>query len=134
MRMIIDAAAFTTVLLAALYLIVLGIGAMVMSARTKQFLNAFASTARVHFLELWLRLLVGGAFVLRAPQMQYRHVFVVIGWILVGTTLILALIPWRRHREFAMWAVPQATRFMLLLGLGSLAGGLLLLRALVSYP
>lgn len=130
----IASAAFIVVLLSAAYLAALGVAAMVRPDRTREFLSAFASSAGVHFTELAFRLLAGGALVLTAPRMQFSQAFAVFGWVLVGTTLLLALVPWRVHRRFADWSVPQTTRFMPLFGAGSLAGGLLLLGALLLRP
>ena len=124
-------AALVVVLLAAAYLAALGIASLVRPERAKAFLGAFASTPRVHFTELAIRALVGGALVLTAPRMQFAPAFTVFGWVLVGTTLLLALVPWRLHRRFANWSVPQATRNMPLLGVGALAGGLVLFGAIL---
>lgn len=111
--------------------IALGIASLVRPQRVKAFLGALASTPRVHFTELAIRALVGCAFVLTAPRMPFAPAFTVFGWVLVGTTLLLALIPWHLHRRFANWSVPQATRVMPLFGMGALAGGIVLLGALL---
>lgn len=126
-----DIAAFGTVLAAAIYLILLGFGALLRPTPTKRFLEGFASSARVHFLELGLRLIAGAALLTSAPRMQFSALFTVFGWVLIGTTLVLAILPWRLHHRFATWSVPQATRYMPLFGAGSTAAGLALLVALV---
>jgi len=43
---------------------------------------------------------------------------------------VLAVIPWRVHQRFAAWSVPQATQYLPLIALASIAGGLALLAAL----
>lgn len=78
-----------------------------------------------------VRMLVGAAFVRTAPHMRYPDVFEFIGWMLVGTTAVLLLVPWRTHHRFAQWAVPQATRRMPLLGIGALIAGVGLLLAVL---
>lgn len=118
------------VLAAALYLLALGICALVRPDRTRRFLQSFASSARIHFTELALRLLVGGALVVSAPRMLLSRVVALFGWVLIGTTLVLAVVPWRLHRRFAAWSVPQATRRIPVFGAGSIVAGLLLLGAL----
>jgi hypothetical protein len=55
----------------------------------------------------------------------------IFGWVLVGTTLILAFVPWQLHHRFAEWSVPMATRRLPLLGIASIVGGVLLLAALL---
>ena len=119
------------VALAGCYLLALGTTALVRPAHAKRFLEAHASTARAHFIELALRLLVGGALLVAAPHMPGVAVVRAAGWVLVGTTLLLAVTPWRVHHRFAAWAVPLATRQMALLGVGALIGGVVVLGALI---
>jgi hypothetical protein len=122
-----QAAALAVIELSAAYLLALGACALVAPARTRRFLLAFASTPGLHGLELALRLLVGVALVLRAPAMPWPALFTGLGWLLVATTLVLAVLPFRWHQRFAQRSVPQALRFLPLLGLASalLGGGLM---------
>ncbi|KFN46722.1 hypothetical protein N787_09405 [Arenimonas metalli CF5-1] len=92
------------------------------------FLLGHASSARLHYLELALRLLVGAALLVRAPAMPWPQAFTVAGGVLVGTTLV----PWRRHQAFARRTVPQALRFLPMLGVASLGLGAGLLYAIVA--
>ncbi len=122
------------VAVAAVYLITLGVTAAIQPARAKRFLEAHASTARLHAIELVLRLVAGTAFVGAAPRMRGADLVTLGGWILVATTLALAVIPWRAHHRFAAWSVPMATRSMPLVAVGALAGGVAILAALVLGP
>jgi hypothetical protein len=128
---IVDQAAFVAVFLAAVYFIALGGFALAMPERTKAFLGTFATSLRVHVVELALRAAVGAALVLTARRMWFTEIFLAFGWLILGTTLLLALVPWRQHRRFAAWSVPRATRFLPAIGVGSLGGGILLLGALL---
>lgn len=125
-------AAAGVLLLAAGYLIVLGLVALVAPQRARRFLSAFASTRPIHFAELAVRVLVGAALVTCAPFMRFTDVIALVGWMLIVTTALLLLLPWRWHRRFAQWAVPRATHRLGPVALGSLAGGGLLLYALVA--
>ena len=95
--------AMSVVLLAltAAYLLGLGACALVRPAWARRFLLGHASSPRLHYLELALRLLVGGALLVRAPAMPWPQAFTFVGGVLVVTTLVLALVPWRRHQAFA---------------------------------
>jgi hypothetical protein len=91
------------------------------------FLLGFAGSPSKHYLELAIRLLVGGSFVVLAPRMSFQGVFTIFGWILLATTAGLLLVPWRWHHRFAQRAVPQALRFLPAIGVSSLVlGGLVL--------
>jgi hypothetical protein len=123
--------ATAAVLAAGVYLLGLGVASMIVPERTRRFLGGFARSARTHFAELIIRFLLGAAFIVTAPQMRLSPVFIVFGWILVGTTGVLVLIPWRWHHRFASWSVPLATRRMALFALGPLAGGVVVLYSLL---
>jgi hypothetical protein len=118
------------VLLAGLYLVALGAAAWVVPQRAARFLNGFAESPGRHYAELGLRLLVGGAFVLHAPGMRFPAAFTLFGWLLVGTTVALLLVPWTWHRRFARQAVPVAVAHLRLLAAGSLVLGGAVLAAL----
>jgi len=122
------------VIAAGIYLVVLGGAAFVRPEQAKAFLAGFAGSARAHFLELFIRLIVGVALVLAAARMRFPAVFLLFGWVLVGTTIGLFVVPWRLHYRFAKWSVPLATRNMRLFGVGSLAGGIGLLLAVFLGP
>jgi hypothetical protein len=124
MHPLIVASSRAVVFAAGIYLLALGTGALVRPESAKRFLGGHATTLPLHLLELSLRVLVGGALVLSAPRMPLRLAFLAFGWVLIGTSLLLALVPWRLHQRFAAWSVPQATQHMPLIGIGALAGGL----------
>jgi len=77
--------------------------------------------------ELALRVLTGGALVLSAPRLAFSHALTIFGWVLIGSSLALAVVPWRLHHRLAAWSVPQNTRHMPPIGIASIAGGLFLL-------
>jgi hypothetical protein len=106
-----------------LYLLALGILSLLRPAQASRFLLGFASSARAHYFELLMRMLVGIAFVVAAPGMAFEAPASTFGWLLVGTTACLFLIPWRWHQRFAEMAVPHALRKLWLVGLVSLLLG-----------
>ncbi len=116
-----------TVVLAGLYFIALAGVSLFIPAQAKRFLLGFAGSLQKHFAELFIRLLVGAAFVLHAPQTNISVVFSSFGWILLLTTAALLVIPWKWHRRFSQYSVPKATQYIKLIGLVSLAlGGVIL--------
>jgi hypothetical protein len=78
----------------------------------ERFLLAFASSARVHYLEQSLRLLSGGALILYSPHMLWAGVYRLFGWVVVITSIGLLCIPWRWHRRFAERVLPPVIRFI----------------------
>lgn len=103
-------------------------------AKAQGFLLGFAATAPAHCLELALRLLVGAAFVQRAPMMLFSQAFGIFGWVLIVTSACLLALPWRWHQRFARHVVPLALRRLALVALASFAGGALVLVSVFAGP
>lgn len=130
----INALAFLAILSAGIYLVALGAAARLSPERAQTFLSLLASSAAAHYIEVLVRSLVGAAFVIYAPMMNFAGVFAVFGWLLVITTAGLAVMPWRWHNRFAVWAMPYVFRSMPLISITSLAGGLFVIASLITGP
>lgn len=117
------------VALAGLYFLVLAAVSLFFPAAAGRFLLGFAGSASKHFLELFLRMVVGAAFIVHAPRMFASYVFICFGWLLVGTTTCLLFVPWRWHDRFTRQVVPRALRLLPLVGIVSLAMGAFVLAA-----
>jgi hypothetical protein len=108
------------VLLSALFLFFLACLSLFTPKHAVRFLGGFASSAKAHYLEMIVRLIVGAAFVINAPTMLYSKVFMVFGWLLVGSTVILILLPWRWHQVFGQKIASPVIGKTWLIGIGSL--------------
>lgn len=118
----------SVVAIAALFFVTLGITSILAPALVRRFLLGFADSPSKHYAELAVRFLVGGALLMAAPYVRWPVAFNLFGWVLIATTAGLLLIPWRWHHRFSQRAVPEALRFLPLLGGASiLLGGLILL-------
>jgi hypothetical protein len=128
---VIESLALAVVVLAASYLIGLAAASFLSPKLAAKFLDSFASSAGAHMAEMVIRLLVGWALVVYSPQMLYSFAFTLFGWVLVVTTVLLLLIPWRWHHKFAQVAVRPLTRRVWLFGVLSLPlGGIILFAVL----
>jgi len=116
--------------LAGVYLLCLAALAFVAPQRAVRFFGGFASSARVHYLELGVRTLVGIALLAYAPHMAFASEFRVFGWILAVSSAPRAVVPWRWHQRFAQTTVPYAARYPRWLAAGSFVLGLVILGAL----
>ena len=112
-----------------LFFVVLGLTALLSPARASRFLLGFAKTAQRHYAELTLRFIAGGALIFAAPQLLGSNVLALFGWVLVATTLVMLVIPWRKHQQFAHRSVTQAIKFIAIIGVCSTVIGLLVLTA-----
>lgn len=121
--------ALAMVVLVALYMLALGIASLLVPGQASRFLLGFAGSPSIHFAELSLRLVAGAALVQYAPHMHFSLAFHLFGWVLLITTAVLFFVPWQLHHRFAQQAVTRATRCIALVGLASLAFGVLVLFA-----
>lgn len=108
------------VIAAAIYLFLLGAVALMRPAAAARFLSAFAGSRRLHYLELAIRALVGGAFIIGAPRLAVPAAFELFGWLLIITSAVVLVMPWHWHRRFAQSVVPRANRHLTLIGVGAL--------------
>ena len=127
-------ASTAVVIVTAIYFACLGVGAFAAPARVRRFLLGFAGSPGAHYLEMGLRIVVGGAFVLAAASLRFPQVFAAVGWVVLLTTAVLLFVPWRLHRRFAAYAVPQALEYLPLLGVSSLAVAGFLLYGVFAAP
>ena len=96
-------------------------------ARAERFLVAFASSARTHYVEQLLRLLIGAALVVLSRTMWQPKVFWLLGWALVVSSVVLLCLPWRWHDRLGARLRPMLVRYLRLYAVGAFALGALLL-------
>lgn len=131
MQQALNIVAAITIVLAGIWLIGLAVVAFVRPERVKDFFGKFASSAFTHFFEMFLRLIVGAAFVIYAPQMKFPMVFTIFGWLLIVTTAVLMFVPWKLHRRFADKSLPMVNNWMALFGIVSFFCGIFVLYACI---
>ena len=129
-----DGIALTLVLGTGLFLVGLALALVARPQTASRFLLGFAGSAGAHHAEMGVRALAGWAFLRHAPGMAFPRVFSGFGWILLVTTAVLLLLPWRWHRSFARKAVPPALERSGLLALAAGAAGALVLAATLFGP
>jgi hypothetical protein len=96
-------------------------------AVAEHFFMSFASSARTHYTEQIVRLLIGASLVIRSGAMWQPKVFWLVGWAVVLSSLMLILTPWQWHDRFGEAVRPMLIRHMKLFAVGLLAFGLLLI-------
>lgn len=117
------------IVITSLFFLGLGSFALFSPHHAKRFLLAFATSPIKHYLELFIRILVGGSLVIYSSHMLFSNIFNLFGWTIIITTACLLLVPWQWHRRFAQFAVPKALQFLWLIGVSSLSLGVGLLVA-----
>jgi hypothetical protein len=114
------------VVITSFYFIALAVVSWASPAVASRFLLGHAAGPSVRYLELFVLLTVGAAFVLRAPRMLFSPAFKAFGWVLVTTTVVLLAVPWHWHHRFAQRLVPQVLGYLNVIAIASLALGSLI--------
>jgi len=96
-------------------------------AIAERFLTAFASSARTHYVEQVVRLLVGAALVVRSPIIWQPNMFRLVGWAIVVSSAVLLCLPWQWHHRLGERVLPLLLRHLRLYAAGSFAFCALLL-------
>jgi hypothetical protein len=110
-----------------LFLVGLTIVVFAKPAVAERFFMSFASSARAHYTEQVIRLLIGTSLVIRSAEMWQPKVFWFLGWAVVLSSLVLILSPWQWHQRFGEKVRPMLIRRMKLFAVGLLAFGVFLL-------
>lgn len=100
----------TVMVIFGLYLISLLIITILNKKVEVKYFSSFASSARAHYIEQILRLIVGLSMLLFSRSMLYAHFFEIFAWIIILSTIILILIPWPWHNKLGKWAIPFTIR------------------------
>jgi hypothetical protein len=93
----------------------------------ERFLRAFASSARTHYAEQVIRLVVGAALVVLSPAMWQPKMFWLVGWAIVLSSAALMCVPWQWHHRLGKRLLPILLRHLKLYAVGAFAFGALLL-------
>jgi hypothetical protein len=115
-----------------LFLIVLTGVAFAKPALAARFLMSFASSARTHYIEQAVRLLIGTSLVVLSPTMWQANVFWFIGWAIVVSSVALILLPWQWHHQLGERVLPMIVRRMNVYAIGLLAFGAFLLYGVLA--
>ena len=115
-----------------LFLIALTGVAVAKPAIAERFVTAFASSARTHYAEQILRLLIGAALVVLAPTMWQPKIFWLLGWAVVMSSVALMCVPWQWHHRFAERVLPTVVAHLQLCAVGPFVFGALLLYAVFA--
>ena len=124
---------------AAVVVVVFGLSLIVFSgvafakpAIAERFVSAFATSAKAHYAEQVVRLLVGAALVVRSPAMWQPGIFWLAGWAIVVSSAVLLCVPWQWHHRLGELVLPPLVRHLRFYAVGAFVFGILLLYGVCS--
>lgn len=93
-----------------LYLISLLVITISYTTLAVSYFISFASSARAHYLEQILRLIVGMSMLSFSKSMLYAQFFELFAWIIILSTIVLILTPWTWHNKLGKRVIPLTIR------------------------
>ncbi len=84
-----------------LFLVAVGFVMLVAPALAWRILSKAGSTPLINYGELILRMIPAAGLILCAPQSGFPQVFEWLGWFMLGTSVVLILLPRRWHHAYA---------------------------------
>lgn len=128
----IDAVAAGIVLLFGLFIIAVGFLQLFFPKKALEYLTKAGSNRKIHVTELLLRLVPAAAMVVHARNSPLTSLLLPLGYFMIATSLVLLLIPYRKHHQYALWCARwlPVPRMRLLCLPSFIFGGTLLYAAL----
>lgn len=122
------------ILVIAFALFLVGATAVVFTkpAVAERFLNAMASSAKTHYTEQIVRLVVGVSLVVASPLMWQSRLFWIGGWTIVVSSTALILAPWRWHFRFGERIRPAMIKHMKIYAAGIFVFAVALLYGVIA--
>lgn len=96
------------------------------------FLSAFASSAKAHYIEQFYRLVVGLGLFIYADHMLFSGVFKIFGGLLIASSVLLIILPWKWHNKLGKWAGPIVIRNIVVYAVSASILGLVILYCVVA--
>jgi hypothetical protein len=94
-----------------------------------EFLLRQAGKTWLQVLAAAVRIAIGVALILYAPESRFPHALLVIGWIAVVAGVILALVPPAKFQSLIRWAFERFARYTRIAALAAMIFGLFLIYA-----
>ncbi len=85
------------------WLIGLSLFMLVRPQKSLGVLAAMGGTPLIHFGEMALRIVAGAALVLAAEGSRFPQGIALIGWFLIGSAVVLMVLPRRWHAGYSTW-------------------------------
>jgi len=84
-----------------LFLIAVGFLMLLAPSKAREFLKKAGSTPSIHYGELILRMIPAAGLVVYADQSEFPEFFTLLGWFMLGSSVLLIALPRKYHHTYA---------------------------------
>ncbi|TLP80225.1 hypothetical protein [Maribacter sp. ACAM166] len=121
-----------TVVLFGAFIIFVGFIMLFVPKKARATLRKAGSTDFINYMEITIRLIPAVALILYADFCKFPEVFKIFGWIMLSTSLILYILPRKKHHNFSLKSaeILKPICFQLISPLAFLFGGLIIFNVL----
>ncbi|WP_296621056.1 hypothetical protein [Marivirga sp.] len=97
------------VILFGVFLISVGLLMLLSPANAREYLRKAGSTNLINYSEITIRIIPAAGLILYSELSKYPEIFRIFGWFMIGTSLVLYLVPRRIHHKYALWCADILT-------------------------
>ena len=91
-----------TVILFGMFIICVGFLMLFAPVKARETLRKAGSTNFINYAEITIRMIPAIGLILYADYSKYPEVFKVFGWLMLGTSFILYIVPRKLHNKFSL--------------------------------
>lgn len=94
-------------------LFLIGVGLLMLfdPKRARAYIGQAGSTNFINYFEITIRMIPAAALVIYADFSKYPEAFKILGWFMLGTSLVLYFVPRRMHHAYALWCARMLKPF-----------------------
>jgi hypothetical protein len=85
-----------------IFFILVGILMLIKPAKARQILRKAGSTNFINYAEITLRMIPAIGLIVYADFSKYPEIFKILGWFMLGTSLVLYIVPRQIHHNFSL--------------------------------
>ena len=131
-KMMITTISKWTVLLFGAFIIFVGFIMLFAPKKARATLRKAGSTNFINYMEITIRLIIAVALILYADFCKFPEAFIIFGWFMLITSLILYIVPRKTHHNFSLKSaeILKPIYFQLISPFAFLFGGLIIFNVL----
>ncbi len=97
------------VIIFGVFLIGVGLLMLFRPLKAREYLRKAGSNNLINYSEITIRMLPAAGLIMYAGLSKYPKIFMLLGWFMIATSLVLYFIPRRIHHKYAMWCADILT-------------------------
>ena len=91
------------VIIFGIFLICVGLLMLFRPTKARDYIRKAGSTNLINYAEITIRMIPAFGLVLSAEISKFPEIFMLLGWFMIATSLVLYFVPRKLHHKYALW-------------------------------